>query len=484
MRRDQKASFFVRGAVALAMFVGFYVFAAIVAMVLLFIPYAQFRLTNSLSVPIAAVCIGGAGSILWAIVPRRGVQGLVPGARLSVAAEPRLFEAIRQVAAATDQPMPDEVYLVASANAFVTKRGGIFGLGETQVLALGLPLMQMLTISELRSVLAHEFGHFHGGDVRIGAIIYRGRLSILRTLESVKGTWFEGIIGSYWEMFLGVSSSISRFQEFSADRLSAEEFGRSPLVSGLRKAAVGDGAFIAYWEREIREPIRAGYAPPIVEGFSRFVEGQSGLLERLASRKIGEFRGSQFDSHPPLAERIEAIADVDEGTQDSGEPAVGLLSNPSGWDDFILTESGTDVTRLRRVAWADVLTEVQVPYWRSARQDYESLLRRMNWSQLPTSVADAIGFATPLKREGDGYVPGPELARRLAWLVGAACSLQLLDAGWELTADPGSEVRALRDGMVIEPFVLCADVIFGRRRMEDANGVFAPAGIEGPIVTS
>ena len=47
------------------------------------------------------------------------------------------------------------------------------GFGSRRVMGLGLSLMQILTVSELRAVVAHEFGHFHGGDVAIGPWIHK-----------------------------------------------------------------------------------------------------------------------------------------------------------------------------------------------------------------------------------------------------------------------------------------------------------------------
>ena len=54
-------------------------------------------------------------------------------------------------------------------------------------MGLGLPLMQGLTVSQLRAVLAHEFGHFHGGDTKLGPWVYKTRGAIGRTLMGLSG---------------------------------------------------------------------------------------------------------------------------------------------------------------------------------------------------------------------------------------------------------------------------------------------------------
>ena len=83
--------------------------------------------------------------------------------------------------------MPTEVYLVADVNAFVTTRGGFMGFGSRRVMGLGLPLLQTLGVRELRAVLAHEFGHYHGGDTKLGPWIYKTRAAIGRTLQGLAG---------------------------------------------------------------------------------------------------------------------------------------------------------------------------------------------------------------------------------------------------------------------------------------------------------
>jgi len=40
-------------------------------------------------------------------------------------------------------------------------------------MVIGLPLMQIMTVSQMRAVLAHEFGHYYGGDTKLGPWVYR-----------------------------------------------------------------------------------------------------------------------------------------------------------------------------------------------------------------------------------------------------------------------------------------------------------------------
>ncbi len=46
-------------------------------------------------------------------------------------------------------------------------------------------MLQLLTVSELRGVLAHEFGHFHSGDTRLSPWLYKTHVGIRRTLANL-----------------------------------------------------------------------------------------------------------------------------------------------------------------------------------------------------------------------------------------------------------------------------------------------------------
>src|SRR5262249_12562420 len=128
--------------------------------------------------------IGMAGTILWSLVPRRD-KFEPPGPLLDRSAQPRLFAEIEQIAAALDESLPSEVYLIPDVNAYVGDRGGLMGIGSHRIMGLGLPLLSLLTVSEFRAVLAHEFAHYYGGDTRLGPWVYKTRRAMIRTIENL-----------------------------------------------------------------------------------------------------------------------------------------------------------------------------------------------------------------------------------------------------------------------------------------------------------
>ena len=161
-----------RAFLAVALLVGFYILAIGIALVLIYIPIAEWTAIHRITYQLALFCWIGAFIILRAIVPRAD-KFTPPGPHLQPADQSRLFETLNAVAQHTGQEMPSEVYLVPDVNAWVSQRGGVMGFGSRRIMGLGLPLLQTVTVSQLEAVLAHEFGHYYGGDTRLGPWVYR-----------------------------------------------------------------------------------------------------------------------------------------------------------------------------------------------------------------------------------------------------------------------------------------------------------------------
>jgi heat shock protein HtpX len=179
----------------------------------------------------------------------RPEQFEAPGLLLEPQAHPRLFAELHTIAAALDEPLPREVYLVGQVNAFVADRGGIMGFGSRRVMGIGLPLLSSLTASEVRAVLAHEFAHYYGGDTKMGPWLYKTQSAMIRAFRNIGSVGRFGRIAAlqpmnlvgtfilkwYFILFLRVINFVSRRQEYRADELACWVAGAEPLVEGLRK---------------------------------------------------------------------------------------------------------------------------------------------------------------------------------------------------------------------------------------------------------
>jgi Zn-dependent protease with chaperone function len=223
-----------RAALAVALLIGFYLLALGIAGGLLYIPYAEWTYADRVTGRILVFCVASAFAILRGIVPRPD-QFDPPGPIVTEREQPRLFAVIRGVSKATDQAMPEEVYLVPDVNAFVAQRGGVMGFGSRRVMGIGLPLLESLTVPQFRAVIAHEFGHYRGGDTKLGPWVYKTRASIIRTLQSLArhSSLLQKPFIWYGEAFSRLTLAISRQQEYVADELAARTTGAANLSQAL-----------------------------------------------------------------------------------------------------------------------------------------------------------------------------------------------------------------------------------------------------------
>ncbi|MFG2573670.1 M48 family metalloprotease [Streptomyces sp. NPDC048481] len=280
------------------------------------------------------------------------------------------MEQVRAAADVAGERPPDELYLVAEVNAGVAEQSRLLGMlpGRRRML-LGVPLLAGMTASRLRAVLAHEFGHYANHDTRLGALTMRGRESVLHTVEAFRqgSTRLDYVIGSlyvgYARMFLNVSQSVAREQEFAADRMAARHAGRDATAAVLRGLPVLTAAHTHYQETYVAMGGALGALPPVGEvhgGFPRFLAART--QERLAALAAGRRspRPHRYDSHPPTAERIALIERLpDDGRPDGsdGEPAaLSLLHDPERV--FARLEARTlpfEAARLRRMTWDELV---------------------------------------------------------------------------------------------------------------------------------
>ena len=87
---------------------------------------------------------------------------------------PELFRFIRLLCQDTHAPLPRRVYLSPDVNAGVFYRESLLNLvfPVRKDLLIGLGLLNVLTLSEFKAVLAHEFGHFSQSSMKLGHYVY------------------------------------------------------------------------------------------------------------------------------------------------------------------------------------------------------------------------------------------------------------------------------------------------------------------------
>jgi heat shock protein HtpX len=456
-----------RALLAVGLMIGFYLFAVAIALALLWIPYAEVTYIGRIHLKLTAVCVIAGLTILWSLVPRID-RFTPPGPRLDESAHPRLFDVIRRVAAATGQSAPAEVYLLNEVNAWVTHRGGVMGFGSRRVMGIGLPLVQAVTVAEFEAIIAHEFGHYCAGDVKLGPWIYKTRAAIGRTIAGVGETLVAAPFLWYGGHFLRLTHAVSRQQEFIADRTAAGVAGAAAMTSALKRVSTAGPLFSAYLNEEVGPVLNAGYLPPVSAGFKEFLGSRRiGALsaELLAQAEAAE-ETDLFDTHPCLRDRLAALhgAPAIEQEKESTEPAAVLLGNPDAHTRALLEAvAGADaVKQLKPIEWDQVGLTVYTTRWRELVHRHSAWLSRFTTDTLPAGKDAFIHAGSDLVRAEEPNITGDERAGRAAQVIGVALGVLLLDDGWQVHTRPGLPLTFERDSRSFDPFATTDALLNGR----------------------
>jgi len=470
-------------ALAVAFVVGFYVLTTVLAAACLYLPYLLLTQTNGgLQALLLFLCgVIMSGTLLWSVVPRRD-RFNAPGPRLEASCHPRLFTEVSRLATALNEPLPQEVYLIPEINAWVAERGGLMGFGSHRVMGLGLPLLQILTVSQFRAVLAHEFGHYYGGDTRLGPWVYKTRTAMVRALVGlgqpsalISALTRAAIprlayylvtrtLVAYWNLFFRTTQLVSRRQEYRADEIACYIAGSHSLIEGLQSIHRGSAALTAYWA-EVGRILGAGYRPPIAEGFAQFIAADTikHALDSQLEKELAEPHTSPYDSHPPLRDRLLAAGPLPSGKQPENDPAaISLIEDVTSLEiqmlELLSPKAMAESPKPAR--WENISTDVYVPEWRSFVKQYAGLLAGLTPRSLPEGVKGMRQMGSHI-RDPKGMLLTPEQrAGRVANLLGAAFGLALVDSGWELHAQPG-QFHLQRGAVQLDPFLVVRDLARG-----------------------
>jgi len=205
-------------------------------------------------------------------VQRGGASDAV---EVTAAEQPRLFEFLYRLADEAGAPRPKRVYLSARVNAAVFYDLSILNLlfPSRKNLEIGLALVNVLTLSEMKAVLAHEFGHFAQRTMAIGSWVYIAqqiashviakrdaldkflqglnridlRLAWIGWLLSLIVWSIRSLMDTLLRLVVLAQRALSRQMEFQADLVAVSLTGSDELVHALHKLQAADEA----WSRTL-----------------------------------------------------------------------------------------------------------------------------------------------------------------------------------------------------------------------------------------
>lgn len=187
---------------------------------------------------------------------------------ITAADHPQLFEFIQMLSKETRTSFPKRIYLSPDVNASVFYDSSFWSmfLPVRKNLLIGLGLVNVVNVSELKAVIAHEFGHFSQRSMKLGSYVYNMNHIIFNMLYDNQGysnaieSW--GNASGYFAIFARLTiyvvqgiqwvlqrvysvmntiyMGLSRQMEFHADAVAASVSGGNHLVTALRRLQVAD----------------------------------------------------------------------------------------------------------------------------------------------------------------------------------------------------------------------------------------------------
>ncbi|MBM7113535.1 M48 family metallopeptidase [Archangium primigenium] len=436
----------------------FYAGALGVAGLLLALPYLLYT-THRFHALLTVLCLAGSGALVWSLWPRFE-RFVPPGLRLTEAEHPRLFAAIRDVAGRMGTRMPDAVYLVEDVNAYVLQVGGVLGLGGQRVLCVGLGLLAVDDLSQWRAAVAHEFGHFQGGDTRLVGLLCATRSAMIRTL----GGW--RFFSWVPETFLRLTQALSRRQELVADTWSVRLAGKRAHLSGLRWEALHARAWRRYLAREVLPLASRGVVPDnLFEGYRRYLasaDWAEGLREWDAAC---EPASCPYDSHPSLEERIAFAERLEAPDVPPDErPAYTLLSDAEALERRFTARLWPRAVEF--IPWS-AAGEHWRALWNETASRVQARVPDFSLARVAALVKDAGAwepFAEAIQPRLVGY-RAPDRAERVREVVAGSVSAYLASIlsaqGLAWRTSPGEPLRLDCAGEPVEPVALVDGLLAG-----------------------
>ncbi len=475
-----------RAVMALGLMLGFYGLAIGISVALLWIPYAEYAYAGQLHLRLLFLCGSAAAVVLWALVPRFD-RFQPPGPALTRANAPRLFNLIDDVARSTSQPSPAEVYLLNDVNAWVTQRGGVMGVGGRRVMGVGLPLLAHLSVPELKAVIAHEFGHYVSGDVGLGPWIHKTRTAIGRAVDATENTALETPFRLYAGLFLRTTLAVSREQEFVADRTAARVAGATPAMSALRRVGTLAPAYTAYLKSEVAPVLRSGFLPPIAAGFESYIghPPTAAFFDKLLAEEVPHSANGQFESHPPLADRIKALEELLPHAAAIVHDAAGpVLNDPDAHAQSLLRHALGDevLAGLRRIGWDEVGKAVYQERWHELARTWAWWFGDITLDQLPAGEVSFVAMGARLVGDDEADVDDAERIARAAQLLEAGVGSALARLGWTVETRPGLPIELLNGTERLEPRAVIADLVKGELSSESWQATCERLGLTGILL--
>ncbi|MFC3151909.1 M48 family metallopeptidase [Litoribrevibacter euphylliae] len=244
------------------------------------------------------------------------------GIEVTAEQEPKLFNFLHNLSDEIGAPRPHRVFITPEVNAAVFYDLSLLNLifPSKKNLVIGLGLVNVLNLGELKAVLAHEFGHFAQGSMVVGRWVYVAQQiiahmvatrdwldSVVRFISRIdlRIAWLGWILSlviwsirsmmdTLFSLVIIAERALSREMEFNADLVAVSVTGSDALVNALYKLQAADHA----WQTALDVAGQEAESGKILDDIFKAQEATIGQMQRVLD---DEFYGTV----PPRPDDVE-----------------------------------------------------------------------------------------------------------------------------------------------------------------------------------
>lgn len=215
---------------------------------------------------------------------------------------------------------------------------GIFGRYSNH-LQIGVPLLAVMNVAELKALLAHELGHLGGDDARFAGWIYRQRTTwqALQRKFAEPQNLFGRVFGAFYRAYtphiLAYTFVFARRHEYRADHAAARATNGRVFARALVKYELV-GRFLSeiFWPRffaQVEKIPQPQYPPFAMLPKALAIAQKEWLREDWLQRALQRFT-TDNDTHPSLGERVAALKTPPEMPGFAPDATALALCGPMG----------------------------------------------------------------------------------------------------------------------------------------------------------
>ena len=432
-----RAKLFIQVFAALLLTIVFYAMVAMGLIAPFGLPLYLWHKSGEFHVVFSIILFTIGIAFLWHLFANRRRED-TPGpiAFISLRKYPLLEEMVQAVAKQAREKLPDSVCLTLQSDAWVLERGWFFN--RKRIMGLGMPLFYFLTQEELKSVVAHEYGHYLGGDTGLSGWAYRHRRIVNHFAD------YNPLFLLYAKVFLRLIRAATQAQEIAADTFSARCTSPAIAARALRKLDEHEVIFDTYMKYAVWPALEQGYLPSILEGYELYLGDKAS--KELIEKRREEIRAYQdelpqgnLSYHPPLEQRLRHLESMSEETENEDtQPARELIKN---WEKLEKKMLSIPNRPFLPLAWDKIWNEVHLPAMQRDLMMFEEALAGIPIRAAKALLENPRALSEKIVELSGGSPDAHKLGIIIINIVSNALVLALVEKGWRV---PGGIARINR----------------------------------------